>query len=133
MSTAYQNLGDLDAALDCLRQIGIEQARIWNVLIDNLHPDVSSASSGSYRAGSYDIAVRRAIDALRLWRSRIPAQSDLAELSEFADAFIKASEVPEAQMVWQNSSIDAVAAIGAVHLIFTLAALRDQVGEERNS
>lgn len=123
LATAHQNVGDLDKALDCIRQIGLEQSRIWRVLLENLHQDVASVATTAYREGAYDLAVRRATDAVRSWLSRCGDDENLLDLRNFAGSLVRLSDTTRARALWERSSLDAVAVISSAHVVLSLAEL----------
>jgi len=133
LATAHQNVGDLDSALNCIRQIGLEQSRIWRVLLDNLHEDVASVASAPYKEGTYDVAVRRAIDTLRSWLARSGDDAGIPELRDLARAIIAVSESHYADALWRTSSLDAVTAIASAHVVLSVAALATPKGGGNSS
>jgi tetratricopeptide (TPR) repeat protein len=62
--TAYQALGQVHDALECMREMGADQAAMYNVLVKDLHPVIASASSPSFAAGRYSDAILSAFGEL---------------------------------------------------------------------
>lgn len=121
LATAHQNVGDLEKALDCIRQVGLEQARIWRVLLENLHEDVASVSAGAYREGAYDVAVRRAIDSVRSWLSRGTDEVEPPAVRHLGEALVQLFDSPQARFLWEANSLEAISAIACAHVVLSLA------------
>lgn len=62
--TSYQAQGELAEALECIREMGIERAAMYGVLVRDLHPRVAEAAQESFVSGRYQDAVMRAFKAL---------------------------------------------------------------------
>jgi tetratricopeptide (TPR) repeat protein len=62
--TSHQTLGEVHEALECMREMGLEHAPMWNVLVKDLHPLISKASSAAFAAGAYQDAISSAFDEL---------------------------------------------------------------------
>ena len=62
--TSYQSLGQVREALECMREMSLEHASMWNILVKDLHPLVSTPSHPSFAAGTYSVAIGAAFSAL---------------------------------------------------------------------
>jgi tetratricopeptide (TPR) repeat protein len=69
--TSHQSLGQVREALECMREMGLEHATMWNILVKDLHPLISGPSHPSFAAGAYSDAISAGFSALeREFRSR---------------------------------------------------------------
>jgi tetratricopeptide (TPR) repeat protein len=117
LAKTHQNNGDLEQALECLRQIGRERARLWNVLLANLHEDLVQTCGVAYREGRFDRAVSNALAVASSWLRE-------AERDQRADDAIRSAVEFLSRLVedpaWQPNGVDALAAISVAHLVSTM-------------
>ena len=69
--SSHQALGQVHESLECMREMGLEHASMWNILVKDLHPLVSKPSQASFATGSYHDAIAAGFRAVELeFRSR---------------------------------------------------------------
>jgi pentatricopeptide repeat protein len=61
---SYQANGDFRSALDCMREMGLQQASMWAVLVKDLHPSVARECESSFASGRFQDAVSAAFSAV---------------------------------------------------------------------
>lgn len=66
LSTCFQALGQTSDALECVREMGLGSAHMYNVLIQDLHPRIAAASHPCFATGNLSDAVQNAFGALEL-------------------------------------------------------------------
>ena len=126
LAAAYHNVGEIERSLDCIRQIGREQTRIWGMLLSNLHDDISSVSLAQYNNEEYGRAVALAADVVRKWLRKAEAlENPTSSGVEHATVVFARSAVDLLGQLtdgdgWNPSGLDAVAAISVAHLVGTL-------------
>ena len=80
--TSHQSLGQVQEALECMREMGLEHASMWNILVKDLHPLVSRPSHPSFLAGAYSDAINAGFRALerefRIRAANLASDKDLA-------------------------------------------------------
>lgn len=64
LATCHQALGEFDDAMTCMREMGLEQARLWNSLLASLNPEISTVVSRRYAEGNYNDAIAAAFQVL---------------------------------------------------------------------
>jgi len=60
----HQSLNQVREALECIRELGVEHASMWHVLLKDLHPLVASEAQGRFANGDYSSAVAFTFEAL---------------------------------------------------------------------
>lgn len=58
--SAYQAQGEFRQALECMHQIGLQQASMWDLLVGDLHPKVKARASASFTHQRYQDAISAA-------------------------------------------------------------------------
>lgn len=98
---SYQALGQFREALECMRDMGLEQASMWNVLVRDLHPMVAEKSHATFSRGLYQDAITTAFGALEHeFRRRAEALGDAAPPTTAA--------VSDVIRTWLKSELDDV-------------------------
>lgn len=98
---SYQALGQFREALECMRDMGLEQASMWNVLVRDLHPMVAEKSHTNFSRGLYQDAITTAFGALEHeFRRRAEALGPSAPPSTAA--------ISEVIRTWLKSDLDDV-------------------------
>ena len=148
LATSYQALGRVDEALKCVREMGLEEASLWNSLLRNYDSAVAAAATDKFANQSFDDAVKDAFTEIeRRFRthdeSGDPTRSVAAvirewvkpdrrgvapflnerELSEFANFCTGAFSLIRNPVVHGRrtlSGTDAMAALGVAHVIIGL-------------
>jgi tetratricopeptide (TPR) repeat protein len=155
LATSYHALERFDEAIECLREMGLEQASIWHSLLKTFHADVAEAAVDRFLNQDFNAATqeafkaverhfrahdesgdpRRAVGAvIREWstperRGLAPFQ-DKDELTNYANFCVGAFGVIRNRVVHgrlQLSSTDAMAALGVAHLISSLVEIPEAV------
>jgi tetratricopeptide (TPR) repeat protein len=123
MAASYQHLGEIDQSLQCIRQIGIEQARILASLLDYLDDAVGNALSGPFRDGDYRRTFDRATALIeqRAVLSTAEEGSMPQRLGTIATQWTRIADALATDHAWEPSSIDALSAAALAHLLVTIA------------
>lgn len=123
MAASYQHLGEIEQSLQCIRQIGIEQARILGVLLDYLDDRVAATVASSYRDGDHRRAFDRATSVIAE-QGADPGGEDtpqLARVRTLARVWDELADDLARDRAWEPSSIDALSAAAFAHLVVTIA------------
>jgi tetratricopeptide (TPR) repeat protein len=142
LASCYHAIQDFDEALECMREMGLEQAALWGSLIANLQPDVRAAVDAAYASGKYGQAVQAAFHAVEArLQELVPGRGAVSDkvrewateerrgLAPFADGQLLTSyqrfvtsafDILRNRSVhggWDPTAVDALAAICVAHLI----------------
>jgi tetratricopeptide (TPR) repeat protein len=142
--TSHQANHDFRSALDCMREMGLEESSMWGVLVKELNPFVASQCEASFASGRYQDAVVAAYIALEdefRRRSRAESQAELKKVvsswfnseresgdvatrsrtsqsdQDFCTAAFELFRNPAAHRTVDLEPVDAFAQLGVAHLI----------------
>lgn len=124
LATAYQNANEIERSLDCIRQIGLEQSRLWSMLLEAVHEDVATRTRAFYRDGKFADSIAASADVIGGWLRDAERADPQSMASPPALAFgHEAVELLRTLLDdadWQPSSLDAICAIAVAHLAGTV-------------
>lgn len=106
--TCHQSLNQVREALEYIRELGLEHASMWHVLLQDLHPLVASEAQSRFSNGDYSSAVKCTFEALeREFRSRAAALDVPPGPAEIISEVIKSwlrSDVPDVPRFTKSST-----------------------------
>lgn len=106
LAASHQSIGDLDRALEYVKQIGVDQLRLWHTLIDSL-PGVDATSAVAYfHAEQYEAVVRDVAVSL--------CQCERRGRDEKCVGHVLLDRLAQG---WQVTALEAVAAVCAAFLV----------------